>query len=383
MLLFEVRHADTGAQADIRVHADTGSGRHAGSGGLAMSAIKVADAVLGGIRVATSPLWETVGSLMLLAAHRGSAPWPFGNWMSMARRNAGTAPTTGLIEWLGDLGWRLPHWLLPVPSAPRPTMDAECAALLRSPADRICSAIATEHPDGPPDPLTRFVADPVAALAWYVEGLRAHWRMSIEPYWPAMRVALEEEVLAKARVLATEGAEALLTSLPGHLRWHRPNLTVYGITGEVAGGMCAVLVVVPLLFNRTTTLVSVADGVAAVSYQARGEVIFADALPNGQARPPTGPEPADRLATLFGGGRAAVLRALAAPTTTTALAKALGLATSTVSEHLTTLSAAGIVQRRRAGRRVLYELDRTGTALLNLFDRQRPRSSNVDRDGPA
>jgi DNA-binding transcriptional ArsR family regulator len=62
-----------------------------------------------------------------------------------------------------------------------------------------------------------------------------------------------------------------------------------------------------------------------------------------------------------------VLRALAVPATTTALATTLGLAPSTVSEHLSGLQAAGVVHRRRAGRRVLYGLEPAGVALVNLI----------------
>jgi DNA-binding transcriptional ArsR family regulator len=62
-----------------------------------------------------------------------------------------------------------------------------------------------------------------------------------------------------------------------------------------------------------------------------------------------------------------VLRALTVPATTTALATTLGLAPSTVSEHLSGLQAAGVVYRRRAGRRVLYELEPAGLALVNLL----------------
>ena len=50
----------------------------------------------------------------------------------------------------------------------------------------------------------------------------------------------------------------------------------------------------------------------------------------------------------------------------TSLAKALGLAASTVSEHLSGFVAAGVVKRHRAGGRVLYELDTDGKALLSL-----------------
>ena len=80
------------------------------------------------------------------------------------------------------------------------------------------------------------------------------------------------------------------------------------------------------------------------------------------------PPPADRLSLLIGRGRATVLRALTTPATTTGLATARGLAPSPVSQHLSALEAAGVVHRRRAGRRVLYVLEPSGTALVSLLD---------------
>jgi DNA-binding transcriptional ArsR family regulator len=80
------------------------------------------------------------------------------------------------------------------------------------------------------------------------------------------------------------------------------------------------------------------------------------------------PPRADRLAELLGRGRASVLRALVVPTTTTVVARAVGLAPSTVSQHLSALHLAGVVRKRRSGSRVLYELDHGGFILLNQVD---------------
>ncbi|MDY7087379.1 MAG: helix-turn-helix domain-containing protein [Actinomycetota bacterium] len=59
------------------------------------------------------------------------------------------------------------------------------------------------------------------------------------------------------------------------------------------------------------------------------------------------------------------------------LATALGLAPSTVSEHLAGLLAAGVVHRRRAGRRVLYGLEPAGTALVRLLGEDSARTEFV------
>ncbi|MFJ8582384.1 ArsR family transcriptional regulator [Micromonospora sp. NPDC093277] len=52
---------------------------------------------------------------------------------------------------------------------------------------------------------------------------------------------------------------------------------------------------------------------------------------------------------------------------TAGLAATLGLAPSTVSEHLAALLAAGVAHRRRVGRRVLYGLEPAGLALVTLI----------------
>src|SRR2546421_585931 len=119
------------------------------------------------------------------------------------------------------------------------------------------------------------------------------------------------------------------------------------------------------------------SGLVAVSCQARGAAVL-ERNPVG-TRPDAAaePEPGDRLAIVVGRSRAAVLRALVLPSTTSVVASSLGLSTSTVSEHLSALVAAGMVSRRRLGSRVLYSLDRAGTALLGHLDsiRLSPNSS--------
>lgn len=78
-------------------------------------------------------------------------------------------------------------------------------------------------------------------------------------------------------------------------------------------------------------------------------------------------EPADRtpqaLARLLGRARADVLCALDEPAGTSALAHRLGLALSSVSEHLSVLRAAGLLTSRRYGHQVLYERTPLGIAL--------------------
>lgn len=119
------------------------------------------------------------------------------------------------------------------------------------------------------------------------------------------------------------------------------------------------LLLVPTVFaGGLRLLVEEPEGVA-MSYQARAtgrlRVLTAGA---------DGDRTEDRLALLLGRGRAQVVRALELPMTTTDVAEALGLAKSTVSQHLAILSGSGVVWKRRIGASVFYQLDQSGLALL-------------------
>lgn len=72
----------------------------------------------------------------------------------------------------------------------------------------------------------------------------------------------------------------------------------------------------------------------------------------------------DALARLLGASRARVLLQAHTPVSTTALTALTGLPLGSVGGHLRVLFDAGLLDRRRAGRQVLYWCSDTGTALL-------------------
>jgi DNA-binding transcriptional ArsR family regulator len=71
----------------------------------------------------------------------------------------------------------------------------------------------------------------------------------------------------------------------------------------------------------------------------------------------------DALASLLGRRRAQVLRELDRPAATLDLARRIGVGPASVSDHLTTLRRAGLVTRRREGRRVIYTRTASGDDL--------------------
>ncbi|RNL91683.1 MULTISPECIES: helix-turn-helix transcriptional regulator [Micromonospora] len=329
-----------------------------------MIRIELDEPTLARTRIATSPLWEVLTSLYLLKRNPEEMPWPYTGWARHARRVLTEVPETAPALLL-TADSRAPDFLTPVPPSPAPTLAEELAALRATPAEVIAEQIPRYHdPDDLPGWLRPFVTDRLAALHRLADGIQAYWDAAIAPWWPAMRAALDEEVLHRARALAADGPDALLADLHKRVRWERPTLTLVKPLEHSFRAVDKRLLLIPLIFSRGALACSTDHPeIVAVSYQARGAAVLAETTPD---RRPADDGP-DRLAVLVGRGRAQVLRALARPATTAGLAATLGLAPSTVSEHLAALLAAGVVHRRRAGRRVLYGLEPAGLALVTLL----------------
>jgi DNA-binding transcriptional ArsR family regulator len=66
--------------------------------------------------------------------------------------------------------------------------------------------------------------------------------------------------------------------------------------------------------------------------------------------------------------RAAILRALEIPMTTTEMASRLGVTPGAVSQQLAMLRRAGVVDAHRSGRGVYSELTPLGASLVELLD---------------
>jgi DNA-binding transcriptional ArsR family regulator len=73
------------------------------------------------------------------------------------------------------------------------------------------------------------------------------------------------------------------------------------------------------------------------------------------------------LDELVGETRAAILRALDIPMTTTEMASRLGVTPGAVSQQLSVLRRAGVVDAHRSGRGVYSELTPLGQSLVGLL----------------
>jgi DNA-binding transcriptional ArsR family regulator len=322
-----------------------------------------------------------VASLHLLARSPTDAPWPYTNWAHHARRYLSSTRGSGGARLLTHgLSGRSPDFFTPLPPSPAPTIAEELDALRATDPEIVRAELDREYTEGLPPALDGFRDRPGPLLDRLADSLQAYWDATLAGHWSAMRSALEEEVILRARSLAASGPDAVLTGLHDRVRWNRPTLTVVKSVPKVADtAHCAAydviatdqrLLLVPLLFSRGALICHVSDPhMLAVSYQSRGAVALADEPSirvDGAVDAPSA-----RLVALLGRGRASVVHSLTTPNTTAGLAAELGLARSSVSEHLAGLYTAGIVHRHRVGRRVFYGLEPAGVSLVSLLEPDR------------
>ncbi len=299
-----------------------------------MIRIRLDELTLGRVRIAISPLWEAISSIALTDRYRSDIPHPYAKWGTTALSQVSRALHQELAGMM-RAQWTSTSFsaLTPIPMGPSPAIEDELTALRAAGHDRFAQLMGD------------------------------YWAAAIAPYWSAMRGVLEEEILVRGRTLVTGGAATMLEDLGGRIRWEPPELSVphqADFDWPMNDGR---LTIVAVLFARGIRVFSTHEDTAAFSYQAQGTAVLG-ARAGDAGRAAGGPGSRDKLTLLLGRGRAAVLRALWSPTTTTRLASSIGLAPSTVSQHLAVLSSAGLVRRHRVGPRVLYELEESGAVLL-------------------
>ena len=302
------------------------------------------------VRFAFSPLTELVMSLIVLrapAAHSLHLPW--------VRATRPLVAGLDLSELFALVPVRGPtaDFLAPPPVSPLPDFGDELELLRATPPDRVAAELA-EVP-GLPQPAAEWIrADPDAAISRLAGTLRAYWDIALAAHWPRIQALLEADVLWRSRQLATGGAAALFGDLHETIAWHGGRLTAvdpFNYSGSLSGEG---LLLVPAVMTWPDVRKMIEPYQPQLAYPARGIATLWE----------TGPPPAPHaLAALIGPTRAAMLTALAEPSSTTALARRLSITPGAVSQHLSVLLDAGMVTRSRVGRSVLYRRTRTGDTL--------------------
>ena len=324
------------------------------------------------VRVAPSPLWETVASFAVLV-HRGrdTAHAP---WAARARRVLAGTDLSALLAAM-CLEKHCPDFLTPPPDASAATFAEELERLRATPPEVVHEEVEmlmyTEREQFGPLPtekerlLGAYLNDPEGSLKRLVDTLGRYHQLALAPYWPRMQEHLEGDTIKRGQALALGGVEALLSGLHPKASYGGGVLQLektYEAVVEPAGRG---ITLVPCVFVWPKVDVLVQPGYRpTLAYGPRG---VAKLWTSSSPRPDE-----TALEAALGVGRASVLKGLLpAPTTTTELARQLRLSPSAVSAHLSRLKAAELVEPHRSGRRVYYRLSGAGESLLGVFGEYR------------
>jgi DNA-binding transcriptional ArsR family regulator len=183
------------------------------------------------------------------------------------------------------------------------------------------------------------------------------WVNTVLPYWPARRRIIEADIAARTTQLGHGGwAEALSGLRPG-LRWLGDGRlqinTLDRPPREISG---AQLFFVPVTPSAGDWSAWAEPHRYSLIYPCSGTLAGHDSR---LAAPET-------LADLLGPARAAILTLVATPKTTTQLVALTGQHLGSVGRHLKILRAAGLLERRRAGRFVFYHRSPAGNLLVRI-----------------
>ncbi|AKJ15551.1 ArsR family transcriptional regulator [Streptomyces incarnatus] len=304
-------------------------------------------------RFVLSPFAETFASLKLLhsgtGAHPGDDAWLRAHLPGYRARLAADPVTARLVpaalgrSWIADFfcptscaGESFEETVTRVRAAGAGEARANLRVSLRGPLPAVL-----ERDDLP---------ERAAALLTYV------WEETVRPYWQRRRRILEADMVARTARVNQGGWAAVLDSLqPGTTQWlgdsrFRVNLNAYP-PREVAAG--AELLFMPVT-ARTGWVSWEGRERYAVVYPCLGTL-----AEDSDRRPvPAG------LGALIGTARAGLLALLDTPLSTTQLVAVTGQALGSVGGHLRVLLDAGLVERRRAGRSVLYVRTAAGEVLM-------------------
>ncbi|MFD7959566.1 helix-turn-helix domain-containing protein [Streptomyces zaomyceticus] len=302
-----------------------------------------------------SPVPELHAALLMLGApHEGLL---FGRWRGRLLR---TLP--GAAEPLGEL--------VPGGTAPRfldvlgGTREEGFALIRAARPGFVRSELERVYAGQGPVPLWVRALHSGDAAAWGTldRAQRAAYETVLAPVWPLVQDLHRAEFTRYALTAAEQGLAAALAAVaPGsRLRdgvWEwpaSPTAREIGAAGEVGEAREVRLdgrglVLLPTFHWRGGALVQdLPDRPVVLAYPAGG------GLP--PAPEPRGARSEDGgLAAALGRTRAAVLRALAEPRTTTDLARRTGIGNATASAHAAALRAAGLITTTRTGRSVHHE----------------------------
>ncbi|MFJ5988341.1 ArsR/SmtB family transcription factor [Lentzea sp. NPDC092896] len=184
------------------------------------------------------------------------------------------------------------------------------------------------------------------------QALRVYRSRAIEPYLPIIEGGLCTDAAVRIHQYLHRGPEGLLSTLGAATRWHPPVLSVDHPHDRVLRLDGRGLTLIPCYFAPHHP-VALADPPALV-FPIRTE----------SRLPPGGRAGGDQLTALLGATRASILRSVVGGSTTTRLARLVGVAPATVSHHTGVLREAGLIATEREENFALHLITPLGLRML-------------------
>jgi DNA-binding transcriptional ArsR family regulator len=308
-------------------------------------------------RFAISPLWETeaaVRCLLYPRARTAQLPW------IGAQPPAAALGLGALRVMLPEHGYA-PDFLTPPPDRRSPAIEDELDRVRATPPERVHSELRRAAGPRASGPAIRgLLDDPVRAASELAGILRRCWDTLLRPRWPRVQDVLEGDIAYRSRRLTDGGTEALLADLHPAVGWADGRVLIDSPSRDQRDLAGHGLLLMPSVFNwPAVSVYTDQPWQPTLIYPARG---VAAAWLGSHWHPAA-------LADLIGRTRASILDLLTEPASTARIARQAGVTAPTVSAHLHTLLAAGLVNRNRVGREVRYRRTVLGEALLAGRDR--------------
>lgn len=310
-------------------------------------------------RFALSPIAELEALLRKMAGL--SRPRLPGDWsarLTPLYRDLCRETDISLVTALMSAGYG-PDFAAPPPQTLAQTIEEDLDVIRATPLPQARAEIAECLRRRPvEDERIRAALDGDDVMERIADSLAVAWRELIAADWLRLRAICERDVVFRAGRLSSGGWSAALDGLHPRVRWRNEGIEITQTADNLTFGLDGRgLLLVPSVFGWPGLSVHYVDPwPKAITYPARGIA--------GLWQKPEGTEPG-ALADLLGRTRARLLTNLAEPAGTTQLARSLGLATGAVGDHLAVLRRAGLVDRSRSGRVVLYRRTPLGDALAH------------------
>ena len=305
-------------------------------------------------RFAISPLMELLGAFYVVrrpAEYEVHRRWV--DWATPRVRDLDLS----LFDVMAPFGG--PYWpvfVAPPPRQPHGSIETELERVARTPPDQVIAEIRQRYGNEVPEAGQPLVDAPQVGLRELVDQMRSLWEAVVAPRWVTISAFLEAEISFRARSLVTAGSRTAFDDLHPTVSWTPGRLSVaraeHGPADVDLAGRGLLLIPSAFTWPRVWPRTDPPWDPALV-YPPMGLGDLWDSA---------GPDDG-ALASLIGERRAQILRELDRPAATLEIAHRMNASPGGISDHLAVLRRAGLVSRRREGRRVMYACTVTGDAL--------------------